>query len=128
MIIALIGLFSGILSGMGVGGGMILIPSLIFFTSLSQHAAQSINLYYFVPTAISAIIMHTKNKNIEKKAALPLIIWGVPFSLLGAYTALRLSSGILNKCFAVFLFVFGIGEVIKGIKSLKIRENDTKTH
>lgn len=128
MLIALIGFVSGILSGMGVGGGMILIPSLIFFTSVSQHTAQSINLYYFVPTAISAIIMHIKNKNIEKKAALPLILWGVPFSLLGAYTALRLSNSILNKFFAVFLFVFGIIEIIKGINSLKIRKNGAKTH
>ena len=128
MLTSIIGFFSGILGGMGVGGGMLLIPAATMFLQLSQHRAQSLNLFCFIPSAICALVVHIKNKNIEKKAALPLILWGVPFSLLGAYTALRLSSKLLNKCFAAFLVVFGVVEVIKGINSLKIRKNGSKTH
>ena len=67
MLIVIISAFiSGIAGGMGIGGGAILIPALIFFSNLSQHVAQSTNLIFFIPTAISALIIHIKNKNIKE--------------------------------------------------------------
>lgn len=119
MIAILAGFFSGIISGMGIGGGMILIPSLVFFLFLSQQTAQAINLWYFIPTAILAIIIHTKNKNIEYKKSLPLLLGGIPFSLLGAYLALRIDSMLLGKFFGVFLAIFGIKEVRDGFTNKK---------
>ena len=54
MLNAIFGFLSGIISGLGIGGGVILIPLLAIFTSLSQHQAQGINLAYFLPTAVAA--------------------------------------------------------------------------
>ena len=63
MLEILIGAFSGIFSGIGMGGGTILIFLLTTFGKMEQHIAQATNLIYFVPTAISAIIVNFKNKN-----------------------------------------------------------------
>ena len=57
---ALIGFLSGIISGMGIGGGTILIPALLFLTDITQQQAQGINLIYFIPTALTALMTHQK--------------------------------------------------------------------
>ena len=119
MLTALIGFLSGILGGMGVGGGMLLIPAARMFLDMSQHTAQSLNLFCFIPSALCAIIIHIKNKNIDFKTALPIVITGIPFSLLGAFLSTNLSSKLLTKFFGGFILVFGIREIYIGIKSKK---------
>lgn len=117
MIIILIGIAAGILSGMGVGGGMILIPALRLFADVSQKTAQCVNLFYFIPTAASALFIHIKNKNVEIKKVVPVILGGVVFSLLGAFLAVRIPAKLLGKLFSVFIFVFGIKEIANSFKS-----------
>ncbi len=119
MFTAIIGFFSGILGGMGVGGGMLLIPAATMFLGLSQHKAQSLNLFCFIPSALCAIFVHMKNKNISFKTALPIIITGVPFALLGAYISTNLSSRIMGKLFGLFILIFGIKEIWVGLKGKK---------
>lgn len=112
MIITIIaGFLSGIISGMGVGGGAVLIPALTFFLGINQHVAQCTNLYYFIPTAIVALIVHIKNKNISFKTALPLILFGVIGSIIGSFIAVNISTNILRKIFAVFLFIMGVNQL-----------------
>lgn len=112
----LAGFLSGIISGMGIGGGMLLIPMLTIFMHVSQHQAQSINLYYFLPTAAAALIIHLKNKNIEYKKTLFIILSGIPCSMLGAYAALHMPSELLRRLFGIFLGIFGIIEVYGGLR------------
>ncbi len=90
MILFLIGLASGIVSGMGIGGGAILIPALVMFINPSQHTAQSVNLLFFIPTAIVALVIHIKNKRINFKIAVPIIITGLLGAYLGSNMALSL--------------------------------------
>ena len=116
----LIGLAAGIISGMGIGGGMILIPAAVFFLSLSQKDAQSVNLFYFLPTAIAALIVHTKNKRVEYPKTLWLVISGIPCSMLGAYAALKMSNELLGRFFGVFLAVFGVAEIYGGFTNREI--------
>ena len=61
MIQILIGVVAGIFSGIGMGRGTILIFLLTTFGGLEQHIAQATNMIYFIPTAISAIIVNYKN-------------------------------------------------------------------
>lgn len=110
MVLVLIGLFSGLIGGMGIGGGTILIPAMILFTDLSQQQAQSVNLISFIPMATVALLTHFKNKSIEKELCIPLIIFGVIGAVIGSLLAVNLSSGILKKLFGVFLFIMGIYE------------------
>lgn len=117
MFIGIIGFLSGIISGMGIGGGAILIPALVLLCGVSQQTAQGINLVYFLPTAIASLIIHIKNKNVEIKTAAVIGISGVIGAIGGTMLAVYLSGEILKKLFASFLFIIGIYEVYKGIKS-----------
>ncbi len=112
MLSALFGFFSGIVSGMGIGGGVILIPLLTIFLSMGQQSAQGINLLYFLPTALSAIMIHIKNKQIEFKPAIKLTLCAIPGAVLGGWIAVTLSSGLLRKLFALFLLVMGIQQLV----------------
>lgn len=105
------GFFSGIISGMGVGGGTILIPALLIFFSLDQKQSQAVNLIYFIPTAIIALLKHKKNKNIEKKILKPIIITGLIGSGAGSLIALNTENNVLKIMFGFFLVFMGIREL-----------------
>ena len=63
----IIGFFSGIVSGIGLGGGTMLIFLLTFVERMNQHVAQAANLVFFIPTSVIATIVNFKNKNINAK-------------------------------------------------------------
>ena len=113
----IIGFLSGIISGMGIGGGAILIPALILTSGIEQKLAQGINLVYFLPTAVFALIVHIKNKNVVIKTALVIGICGIVGAIIGSITAMNLNNELLRKMFGIFLGLIGIREVYKGIKT-----------
>lgn len=109
----IIGLVSGVISGMGIGGGTILIPALSILFDYEQKMAQNINLIYFIPTAIIALITHVKNDRIEKKVLLKITLFGIIGAIIGASIALNIDSSLLRKLFGGFLFLMGVSEVMK---------------
>ncbi len=111
MLEILMGFISGTICGMGMGGGTILIPGLVLIAGLEQKAAQGINLLYFMPSAVSALILHIKNKHVEKRLLFFLVGGGLLGALLGSFLAMRISNPILRKVFAVFLAVMGVYEI-----------------
>lgn len=113
------GFIAGIISGMGIGGGTILIPALTIFLSTEQKTAQAINLIYFIPTAVVAIITHEKQGNIEKKIIKPLIVTGIIGAAAGALLMNVVSHSILRTGFGIFLAILGVMEIAKGIKTKK---------
>jgi len=108
------GFASGIISGMGIGGGAILIPALTIFLGMGQQQAQHINLLYFIPTAALALRVHKKNNNIEKNGLLQLILWGLLSAVCGALIAVKLDANWLRKGFAAFMLAMGAYELWKG--------------
>ncbi|HHT50015.1 MAG TPA: sulfite exporter TauE/SafE family protein [Eubacteriaceae bacterium] len=112
MFYIIIGFFSGIIGGMGIGGGTILIPALVFFVNVKQQLAQSVNLLSFIPLCLIAIPVHLKNKNIDKKVAISIIIPGLIGSLIGSIVAISLSSVYLKKIFGVFLLIIGVYQLV----------------
>ncbi|KRQ87501.1 hypothetical protein ABG79_00840 [Caloramator mitchellensis] len=123
MIIYLISLISGIISGMGIGGGTILIPGLIIFLNVKQQIAQSVNLLIFVPTGIIALYSHIKQGNIEKESLSILIIFGIIGSIIGSFIAIFINSNLLRKLFGIFLFLMGAYEIYCSIISKKNKKN-----
>lgn len=111
--VAAIGFFSGIISGMGIGGGTILIPALLFLTEVNQQQAQGVNLIYFIPTAVVALITHHKNGTLDLKTAKPLVLLGLAGAAAGAFLAVSLESEILKKLFGGFLLLMGLSEIFK---------------
>ena len=116
MIICLLaGFLAGIVSGMGIGGGAILIPALTIFMGISQPAAQKSNLIFFIPAAAAALISHVRNKAIEKTILPKIITGGLAGAVLGAMTAVRLDSELLRRLFGIFLLLTGVYEIFRKI-------------
>jgi len=113
MVLFLIGLASGIISGMGIGGGAILIPALVFFVNPDQHIAQSVNLLFFIPTAVIALIVHIKNKRVNFKLTIPIVIFGLVGAFLGSKLAVSLSGALLKRYFGMFLLILGFYEMVR---------------
>ena len=102
----LIGLFAGILSGLvGVGGGLIIVPALIFFLGYTQHQAQGTSLgLLLLPVGILAVINYYNKGHIDIKVVAIMSIAFILGGWLGSKIALRLPADTVKKIFAVFLF------------------------
>ena len=115
----LIGMFSGIFSGIGMGGGTILIFLLTTFLNIEQHLAQSTNLIYFIPTAITAIFVNYKNKNIDLNLAIFTSIGGSIGAIIGAIISINTDVLKLKKMFGIFLAIIAIHEIYTLLKEYK---------
>ena len=127
MLYALMGFASGILSGMGLGGGTLLIPLLTIFGGLGQHAAQGTNLVAFIPAASAAAWSYLRAGNIDKKLTLKMSLWGLLGMGLGVSAALIASEDALRKTFAVFLIGMAVVQFIAGEKKERSRKQACKT-
>ena len=103
-------LFCGFLSGLGVGGGSLLMVYMTAVAALDQRAAQSINLLYFIPTALTALIFHAKNRFIDWSASRWAILGGTVAALLGSLLAAHISAALLQKLFGCFLLFVAVTE------------------
>ena len=107
----LAGLFCGVLSGLGVGGGTLLMVWMTAVVGLEQRAAQGINLLYFLPTASCALFFHFKNRLIRLKVVLPAAIAGCITAALSAWLATAIDTSLLRKLFGGFLLLVGLYEL-----------------
>ena len=108
----LAGLLGGVLGGMGMGGGTVLIPLLNIFYSVGQHNAQAINLVSFIPMAVVALIIHIKNKLVEFKDVIFIILSGLLTCVIGCVIAQQITGEILKKIFGGFLILLSIFQAI----------------
>jgi len=115
--LVLAGIISGIIAGMGMGGGTFLIPVLTLIFSFAQKEAQGINLLSFLPMAIVCLIIHFKNKLVNLKIGIPIVIIGVIFSVLGALLANSMSNSNLRLYFGIFLIAVGVWQLTTYIVS-----------
>lgn len=118
------GLASGVIAGMGMGGGTFLIPVLTIFFDIVQSKAQGINLFAFLPCAVVSLIVHIKNKLVDFKVGLPIIFAGVISSALASMLALNLKNEFLQVLFGIFLLIIGLVQGYVAIKT--IIKNKTK--
>ena len=93
------------------GGGAILIYLLTTFSGIEQHLAQGANLIFFIPTSIIAIMVNWKNKNIDIKATIVVILFGICGAIIGAKIANNLNVLELKKYFGYFLLLISIIEI-----------------
>jgi len=122
VIVMLIGLAAGIISGMGIGGGAILIPALVLFVKPEQHVVQGVNLLFFIPTAIVALAIHIRHKNVDFKVGVPILIFGLGGAVIGSKIAMSIDGGVLRKIFGVFLLAMGLYEIFGKKSTKKSRE------
>lgn len=113
----IVGALSGILGGMGMGGGTLLIPALTFLFDITQKQAQAINLICFIPMAVCSLFIHAKNHLVKLKGITPLVISASVLSV-GASFLLKLIKGNLQtRFFGGFLCLLAIFRFISITKA-----------
>lgn len=116
---AFAGVLGGLLGGMGMGGGTVLIPLLSIFYGVNQHISQSTNLITFIPMAVVALIVHFKNKLVDFRWALYLIIPGIFTCITGCYLARAIDAELLKRIFGGFLIALSIFQTVDQIVKWK---------
>lgn len=106
---------SGVVGSMGFGSGTVLIILLTVFLSFEQKTAQGINLVFFIPCAIYAIIFYLRKKLIKKDFVLPLVIPGLLGAAAGYFILSFLSPGILKKLFGALLIAIALKQLISAV-------------
>lgn len=107
----IIGFIVGILSSMGFGGGSILLLYLTLFKQMDQRASAGINLMFFLPCAALSTVLFIKQKTIEKKVLIPLMLFSAVGAALGAWISMGMDVRILRRGFGIFLLVMGIRDL-----------------
>ncbi|MDD5269886.1 MAG: sulfite exporter TauE/SafE family protein [Candidatus Omnitrophica bacterium] len=106
----ILGLAAGGLSGlMGVGGGIIIVPALIYVFKFTQIQAQGTTLAMLLPPiGILAAMVYYKSGYVDVKAAAFLCVGFILGGLLGAKTAVGLSNLFLQRLFGVLMFIVSL--------------------
>lgn len=115
------GLVCGVLSGLGVGGGTVLMVWMTAVMELPQWTAQGINLLYFLPTALCALLLHAKHHLICWRVVLPAAIAGSAAAVAGAWLATALDTELLRRLFGCFLLLVGATELLYRSRERKER-------
>lgn len=97
-----------VLSGLGVGGGGLLIIYLALFTDIGQLAAQGVNLLFFIFSSGSSILVHLSKRKIFTSAVVLMSVSGVIGAAVGSYFSGVIDQQLLRKIFGAMLIVCGM--------------------
>ena len=111
----LLGLFAGTTSGIvGIGGGVIIVPALIFLFGFSQHLAQGTTLALLVPPiGLLAAYTYYKNGFVDMEVGIFICIGFFIGGLLGSKISIGLSHSVLQKIFGSFIILIGLYMLFK---------------
>ncbi len=113
------GILFGTVGGMGMGGGIILIPVLTLLLDTPQHTAQALNLAAFLPMSACALIAHIRSKRADIRIALMMAAFGAVGAILGALAANFLDASLLKRFFGGFLILLAVMRIYKKRTSKK---------
>lgn len=108
--VILIGLAAGVLGGMvGVGGGIIMVPALVYFLAFSQHKAQGTSLALMLfPVGILGVINYYRKGYVDLRVAGLLAVGFVLGSYLGSRFSLSLPQSAVKKIFAAVMLLVAL--------------------
>lgn len=114
IILLVLGLAAGVLSGMiGIGGGIVVVPALVYFIGYSQHQAQGTTLFMFMlPIGILGIINYYQAGQIEFKTAFIMASTFFIGSFFGSKIAISIDQATLKKVFGVILFLVSLKMIL----------------
>lgn len=110
-ITVLVGTILGFLSGLGIGGGSLLIIWLTTVLNNDPGIARSINLMFFIPSALIACFIRSRNAQLDWKTAFPGILSGCVFAIIGSVISAKLEFQLLKKLFGAALILTGFKEL-----------------
>lgn len=117
--ILLLGTGLGFLSGIGIGGGSLLILWLTMVLNMEPEAARSINLLFFIPSALVACFFRWKQGALELKRILPAVLSGCICAALFSFLGQLLDTALLKKLFGGLLILTGLREIFYPSKTGK---------
>ena len=109
-ILLALGLAAGILSGMvGIGGGIVIVPALVYFLGFSQHIAQGTVLFMFLlPIGVLGVFNYWKEGYVDWKVACIMAITFLVGSFIGSKTAIAIDQTTLKRVFGVIIFLLSL--------------------
>jgi uncharacterized membrane protein YfcA len=120
IILLIIGLIAGVLSGfVGVGGGVVIVPALVYFLGLTQHQAQGTSLFILLlPTGLLAVHNYSKTGNIYWTYGLIVALAFLIGGYFGSKISLKLSPGKVKFVFGLLMAYVAIRFIISGYSAL----------
>ena len=110
-VMLIVGTLLGFLSGLGIGGGSLLILWLTMVLHTDPLTARSINLLFFIPSALVACALRIKQGNLKIKPLLPAMIAGCAAAAVLSWISTVLDVAILRKLFGIVLVAAGLREL-----------------
>ena len=108
----LVGTVLGTLSGLGTGGGSLLILWLTLVLGMEQPEARVINLLFFMPSALIACLFRWKQGRLRLKKVLPAIVAGSISAGILSYWSSGWDVQLLRRLFGILLLFTGIRELL----------------
>jgi uncharacterized membrane protein YfcA len=120
LILVVIGLIAGLAAGMfGVGGGIVVVPLLVYWAGFSQHRATGTSLAMLLPPiGLAAAVEYYRHGNVDVRAAIILAVGIVVGSWVSAFFANRIPGPQLRLIFGLFLCAVGIYLVFGAVRRL----------
>lgn len=110
LLLIVIGLCAGMLSGLvGIGGGVIIVPALVFFLAFSQKMAQGTSLgILLLPVGLLGAIQYYKQGYIDMRVVVIISLAFFLGSYFGSKIALSISQEALKKIFAILMIILAV--------------------
>jgi uncharacterized membrane protein YfcA len=120
-----IGLFAGLLSGfVGVGGGIIIVPALVFLLGLTQHQAQGTSLFVLMLPAVSfAVLNYWKSGNVKWEYGLVIAMTFIVGAFFGSKLSLKISPGLVQLLFGILMAYISFRMILSGYTSISSDES-----
>ena len=120
LILIAVGVLAGILSGfVGVGGGILIVPALIYVLGMSQMEAQGTSLFVLLlPVGVLAVYNYYKTDQVNWKFGIIISIAFVIGGFLGSRVALKMSPALVRVIFGAIMAIVSIKMITSGINSL----------
>lgn len=110
-VMLIVGTVLGFLTGLGIGGGSLLILWLTMVLNVDPLTARSINLLFFIPSALIACLFRWKQGNLQLRRILPAILAGCTAAAVFSWISTIVDVEILKKMFGVVLLAAGTREL-----------------
>lgn len=107
----IVGTILGFLSGLGIGGGSLLILWLTMILGIDHNTARGINLLFFLPTATIACWLQWRSQSIRFRPLLPAIIGGCLAAAVLSRIGMQLDLAVIRKLFGGLLILTGLREL-----------------
>lgn len=120
LMLSSIGIFAGVLSGfVGVGGGIIIVPGLVFLLGLTQHEAQGTSLFVLaMPVVWLGLMNYWKDGNVQWKFGLIVAITFFVGAYFGSKLSLKLNPNVVKFIFGILMALVSIKLILSGYQSI----------